>query len=114
MILRRAYCRLIENNNVSPGLLHRRADVRRILHRSGNHHPGVQRDNVFDHVEKHRGHARKQDTNAPHRRFFAPVSTEETLLELGLIKMDPEAGIRMPEDRGSDRLAGSAYWANVS
>jgi hypothetical protein len=54
--------------------------------RSGNHHPGVQRDNVFDHVEKHRGHAGKQDTNAPHRRFFAPVSTEETSLELSLIK----------------------------
>jgi hypothetical protein len=75
VILRRAYCRLIENNNVSPSLLHRRAEIRRVLHPSGYHHLGVQRDNVCDHIEKHPGHAGKQDTNAPHRRYPAPVST---------------------------------------
>jgi hypothetical protein len=114
VILRRAYCRLIENNNVSPDLLHRRADVRGILRLSGNHHLGMRRDNVCDHIEKHPGHASKQDTNSPHRRFLAPVSTEELSLELTLNKMDLEAGIRMPEDRGSDRLVGRAHATNVS
>jgi hypothetical protein len=28
--------------------------------------------------------------------------------------MDLEAGIRMPEDRGPDRLVGRAHWADVS
>jgi hypothetical protein len=71
VILRRACCRLVQNNNVSPGLPQRRAEVRRILHLSGNHHLGVQRDHVYDHVEKHPGHASKQDTNAPHGGFLA-------------------------------------------
>jgi hypothetical protein len=75
VILRRTDCRLIQNNNVSPGLPRRRDDVRRILHLSGNHHVGVQRDNVCDHVAEHPGHAGKQDTNAPHGGFLAPVLT---------------------------------------
>src|ERR1700751_5719469 len=112
VIWRRAYCRLIENNNVSPSLLHRRAEIRRILHPSGYHHPGVHRDNVCDHIEKHPGHAGKQDTNGPLRRFLAPVSTEGISLELRLNKMDPEARIGMPEDRGPDRLVGRAPWGN--
>jgi hypothetical protein len=74
----------------------------------------VPRDNVCDHVEKHPGHAGKQDTNAPHGGFLAPVSTDEISLELTLNKMDLEAGIQMPEDRGADRLVGRAHWANVS
>jgi len=48
------------------------------------------------------------------RRFLVPVSTEEISLELTLTKMDLEAGIRMPEDPGLDRLVGRAHWANVS
>jgi hypothetical protein len=36
------------------------------------------------------------------------------LLELTLNKMDLEAGIPMPEDRGPDRHVGDARWANVS
>jgi hypothetical protein len=114
VILRRPYCWLIYNNNVSPGLLRRRADVCRILHLCGNDHPGVQCDNVCDHIEKHPGHAGKQDTNAPHRRFLAPVSTEGILLELTLDEMHLEAGIRMPEDRESDGLVGRAHRVNVS
>jgi hypothetical protein len=43
-----------------------------------------------------------------------PVSREEILLELTPNKMDPEAGIRMPEDRDPDSLVGRAHWADVS
>jgi hypothetical protein len=43
-----------------------------------------------------------------------PVSREEILVELTPNKMDPEAGIRMPEDRGPDSLVGRAHWADVS
>jgi hypothetical protein len=47
------------------------------LYLSGNHHPGVRRDNVCDHVEQHPRHTGEQDTNALHRRFLASVSTHE-------------------------------------
>jgi len=59
-------------------------------------------------------HAGKQDKDAPHGGFLATVSTEDFSLELSLNKMDLEAGIRMPEDRGPDTLVGRAHWANVS
>jgi hypothetical protein len=114
VILRWARCRLIYNDDVSPGLLRRRDDVRRILHPTGNHHLGVRRNNVCDHVEKHTGHAGKQDTDAPHGGFLAPVATADILLEVNLDKMDLEAGIRMPEDRGPDRPGGPAHWADIS
>ena len=45
--------------------------------------------------------------------FLASVNPRSSL-ELLRDKMDLEAAIRMPEDRGRDRLFGRIHWAKVS